>query len=237
MKHRTSLFQLTAANCATVSLRESRIKDMGRTLDVAKKAAIFNAANNIFSRDGYAEAKMTDIAAEAGVAPGTLYLYFENKEALANAIGDEFFSRVIDEFGNLIENIEDPEGIAAVVDYAAEVAFRYKDVLAMVKERHRVRDEKKRGEKKHRFVSRLSEALQKLISQGTIRPYDDINTLAEMVLAIMRRLIMSQAVFGDENIDSLKAGAVLILQHVFFDDISLAAYKLIKQKAHNKANQ
>jgi hypothetical protein len=27
------------------------------------------------------------------------------------------------------------------------------------------------------------------------------------------------------------------LQHVFFDDISLAAYKLIKQKAHNKANQ
>jgi len=42
--------------------------------------AILGAAERLFSRTGYAEAKMADLAREAGVAVGTLYKHFRSKE-------------------------------------------------------------------------------------------------------------------------------------------------------------
>jgi AcrR family transcriptional regulator len=47
-----------------------------------KRDAILDAARAVFSRQGYASAAMDDVAAEAGIAKGTLYLYFRSKEDL-----------------------------------------------------------------------------------------------------------------------------------------------------------
>jgi AcrR family transcriptional regulator len=56
-----------------------------------KRGAILDAARAIFSRKGYSDAAVDDVAEEARVAKGTLYLYFKSKEdlylaALANDI-------------------------------------------------------------------------------------------------------------------------------------------------------
>lgn len=203
---------------------------MVRTLDPAKRSAIITAAKTIIFRDGYVASKMTDIAAEAGVAPGTLYLYFDNKESLASAIGEEFFSRLIDEFGTMILKIDDPDGIEALVDWALETGDRERLVLAMVRDRKN--ELKSKQESRQRLVSRLSESLADLISRGVIRKYSDTNALAQMVLALMRRVLMAHAVFQDENTDELKAGAVEVLQHALFDDVSLAACRLVKRQQH-----
>lgn len=45
-------------------------------------ATICEAAWNLFSSRGYRRTRMSEVAAEAGVAPGTLYLYVQGKEAL-----------------------------------------------------------------------------------------------------------------------------------------------------------
>lgn len=47
-----------------------------------KRAAILDAARTIFSRKGYADTAVDDVAEEARVAKGTLYLYFKSKEEL-----------------------------------------------------------------------------------------------------------------------------------------------------------
>jgi AcrR family transcriptional regulator len=47
-----------------------------------KRSAILDAARTVFSRQGYACAAVGDVAAEAGIAKGTLYLYFKSKEEL-----------------------------------------------------------------------------------------------------------------------------------------------------------
>ncbi len=41
---------------------------------------ILNAAGKIFARDGFHQATVSDIAGQAGVADGTIYLYFKNKD-------------------------------------------------------------------------------------------------------------------------------------------------------------
>jgi AcrR family transcriptional regulator len=52
--------------------------------------AILNAAERCFARMGYNEATTNHIAAEAGISPGSLYQFFANKEAIAQALAARY---------------------------------------------------------------------------------------------------------------------------------------------------
>jgi AcrR family transcriptional regulator len=47
---------------------------------------LLQAAAVVFVRDGFLDAKITDIAAEAGVSNGSFYTYFESKEAIFTTV-------------------------------------------------------------------------------------------------------------------------------------------------------
>ncbi len=55
---------------------------MARPIPPERFAAIVRAATAVFIAQGYRRTQMADVAAELGVAKGTLYLYVESKEAL-----------------------------------------------------------------------------------------------------------------------------------------------------------
>ena len=55
----------------------------------ARPAEILDAALTVFSARGFAAAKLDDVAKEAGISKGTLYLYFDSKEALFEAMALE----------------------------------------------------------------------------------------------------------------------------------------------------
>jgi AcrR family transcriptional regulator len=57
--------------------------------DNAKRRQIVQGARTIFLQHGFDAASMNDIARAAGVSKGTLYVYFENKEQLFEAIVHE----------------------------------------------------------------------------------------------------------------------------------------------------
>ena len=95
---------------------------MARTLDPAKKDTILKMAKLVFQRDGYEDAKMSDIALEAGVAPGTLYIYFKSKEALAEAMSDEFFCLIGQRFEEALTHFDGPASIKLVMDWTADAA-------------------------------------------------------------------------------------------------------------------
>lgn len=59
-----------------------------------KRAAILRAATSVFAEKGFFNAKVADIAKAAGVADGTVYLYFKNKDDVLHSI----FDRAMDEF-------------------------------------------------------------------------------------------------------------------------------------------
>src|SRR5579862_1687364 len=48
----------------------------------ARRDAILNAALDEFSQQGFEAARLDDVAKRAGVAKGTIYLYFRDKESL-----------------------------------------------------------------------------------------------------------------------------------------------------------
>jgi len=59
-----------------------------------REDAIINAAHDEFVENGFEGAKIAGIARRAGVAEGTLYLYFRNKGALLTAVVGAFYSRL-----------------------------------------------------------------------------------------------------------------------------------------------
>jgi len=73
-----------------------------------KYRRIQRAAIEVFASKGYFGARMTDVAAAAEVADGTLYLYFDGKEHLLMSIFDEVLGRFIERLDEEIATLEDP---------------------------------------------------------------------------------------------------------------------------------
>ena len=71
----------TAAVGSAASLRRRR-KD-------ERPSELVAAALDLFVERGFAATRLDDVAARAGVSKGTLYLYFESKEALFKAVIEE----------------------------------------------------------------------------------------------------------------------------------------------------
>jgi TetR/AcrR family transcriptional regulator, fatty acid metabolism regulator protein len=54
-----------------------------------KRRAILEAAITVFARQGFHSARVSDVAAEAGVAYGLVYHYFDSKEQMLNELFSE----------------------------------------------------------------------------------------------------------------------------------------------------
>ncbi len=63
----------------------------------ARPSELLKAALDLFVEKGFASTRLEDVAARAGVSKGTLYLYFENKDALFKAVIQEGIIPVIAE--------------------------------------------------------------------------------------------------------------------------------------------
>jgi TetR/AcrR family fatty acid metabolism transcriptional regulator len=59
-----------------------------------KREAILKAAVKIFAKKGYFNSKVSDIASEAGIADGTVYLYFKSKDEVLRSV----FDRTMEDF-------------------------------------------------------------------------------------------------------------------------------------------
>src|SRR5687768_6727735 len=60
----------------------------------ARREELLRAAARVFAKKGFAHAKISDIAAEAGLSHGLVYHYFDSKEAVFAAIIDSMMSHV-----------------------------------------------------------------------------------------------------------------------------------------------
>ncbi len=74
--------------------RLTRSSGQGRAVVVDKREAILRAAIKVFAERGYFNSKVADIAGEAGIADGTVYLYFKSKDEILHSI----FDRAMEEF-------------------------------------------------------------------------------------------------------------------------------------------
>lgn len=93
------------------SKRMARVQKNGagvKSVVSDKREAILNAATKIFANKGYFNAKVADIAAEAGIADGTVYLYFKSKDEILHSIFDRAMAEFIAEGRRELAAIAEP---------------------------------------------------------------------------------------------------------------------------------
>ena len=96
----------TVPTKAKTQTRRARVEERER--------AIVKAAGHLLAEVGVDKTTMSGIARRAGVAEGTVYLYFENKTALLRAVQATFYERLTEQAS---------QGIVGIADTRARLEF------------------------------------------------------------------------------------------------------------------
>lgn len=108
----------------TVIIMPYRSTENTRRQKDAKRTAMMQAAVRVFAEKGYHAATVRDIVAEAGVAIGTFYFYFPDKETLFNHLFEEtaaFLLQTLDQAINSRTSF--PAQLEAAIQAYINVAF------------------------------------------------------------------------------------------------------------------
>ena len=97
-----------------------------------KRGAILRAATKVFAQNGFFQSQVADVARVAGVAAGTVYLYFKGKDDLLVSIFERSMTEVLAEGRAAVAEVPDPaERLRTLAHLHLERLGRDKD-LAVV---------------------------------------------------------------------------------------------------------
>lgn len=99
----------------------------------SKKKAIFQAAAAVFGQKGFDNASIDEIAKTAGVAKGTIFYYFENKEDLFSALIEEGINILSDEINRIIKlNTSIKEKLEEIIDFHFTFFKKHNSLCLMI---------------------------------------------------------------------------------------------------------
>jgi TetR/AcrR family transcriptional regulator, fatty acid metabolism regulator protein len=90
------------------AVRKPRVAALAEASPLPKRDLILRAAIDVFAERGYFNAQVADVARAAGVAAGTVYLYFKNKDDLLVSIFERSMRDGLAEGRRAVADIDDP---------------------------------------------------------------------------------------------------------------------------------
>lgn len=96
---------MTESSFTSSPARKGRAPSAAKT---DKRARILRGAIQVFARKGFYTARVSDIAKAAGVADGTIYLYFKNKDDILISLFEERFDHLISTLRAELPGLPDP---------------------------------------------------------------------------------------------------------------------------------
>jgi len=98
--------------------------EIGSRAGTAKYDAILRGAIKVFARNGFFNSKVADVAREAGVADGTVYLYFKNKDDILVSIFNDHMREALARGREQLAQIKDP------LDKLKSIVYGHLEVFA-----------------------------------------------------------------------------------------------------------
>ena len=92
-------------------------KEPEGTAQVNRMEAIINAAEKVFAEKDFSEATISEIAKLVGIADGTIYEYFENKEDILFSIAVKRFDTYLREFADTFEMRNSVSKLHRLINY------------------------------------------------------------------------------------------------------------------------
>lgn len=153
------------------------------------RAALVAAARVVFERDGYLDARLSDITAEADCSSGTFYTYFSSKEEIFQAVIDEAQHDLLHPgLPHVSAEESSPAAVIEASNRAYFMAYQRNAKLQLVLDEVAASDAKFREVRQRRsqaFLERNARAIEELQNSGhvdkTLDPVIAARALSSMV--------------------------------------------------------
>lgn len=190
---------------------------MARTANPTVRATILGAARTAFQHKGYMDTRMTDIAALAHVAVGTIYLYFDTKEALILALVDDFHQQLHQEAIPPWRQGDFATAIATALHLTLQIMHEQRDLLTMVYLQMGLAALPEPSTIEVQVTQALTAVLEERIGRGEARPFDAEKT-AQLIIGLVEQAALVHAIEGEASMPQLEATLVRFVQHALIPD-------------------
>jgi len=190
----------------------------------ARRAAILEAGQQMLLEEGYERTSVERITAQVGIARGTFYLYFEDKEALFRALAESLYAPMVEVLEQTAAALEEVQDMGAQQLLYLKMSARLATVIQLNRKgvtlHFRERSAGPAGRIVAEWMSRIEGLACRMLGdaaeRGMIRGVDPY-TVALAIVGAAERLLWGW-VSGDERLDA--DHAALQLANVFFGGIS-----------------
>ncbi len=139
---------------------------MSKRKDTEKYHRIIEAATKVFAKNGFYQSRISEIAKEAKVADGTVYIYFENKDDVLISLFEEQMKLVLDNMALQVAGIEDPaEKLEKFASTHLGLIEKNKDMAEIIQVELRQSSKFMKEYKNERFLEYL-DIIGDIISEG-----------------------------------------------------------------------
>ncbi len=165
----------------------AEIKLSGRTRQpkAVRESEILAAAHGIFSIKGYEKTAMSEIAKGAGVAEGTIYKHFANKQDLLAGVVSGFYKKLIENTENSLQGIKGIENqLRVLITRHIQTFFEDTGLCRLLLQEVRPLNNYPHSEM-HQLTRQYSEILLRVIEEGIslggIRKNISAKTVRDMI--------------------------------------------------------
>jgi AcrR family transcriptional regulator len=192
-------------------------KKRKKAMEALTRQGILDAVIGLLMRDGIQGLTMDRVAAEAGVAKGTLYVHFTNKEEILNAALDTSFDPVVRELSSLLLD-DDHSPDRKLAEFALR-NLRFFDerrdlIRVLFFDRERVLSEKNHYTSRNyrTIMQQVADVLDEGVRQGLFVSLDSMKVAAMFIEANMGMVMqrIHDRVSGDVEKDARQIADIFI---------------------------
>ena len=163
--------------------------------DPDKPQQIIDAAVRVFARNGFYNSRVSDIAREAGIASGTIYLYFKTKDEILVTLFREKMAAFVAALRTAIAHERDPEAkIRRLVRLHFEVLEASPDMAEVVQVELRQGQKFFRGASAHEisaYFDLIGSILHEGVADGVFRRDLPVKVATKMLFGAMDQVTTS----------------------------------------------
>jgi TetR/AcrR family fatty acid metabolism transcriptional regulator len=163
--------------------------------DREKPQQIIDAAIRVFARNGYYNSRVSDIAREAGVASGTIYLYFRTKDEILVTLFRHKMATWLEFLRQAITDEPDPIAkLRRLITLHFTILEEHPDLAEVVQVELRQGQKFLRGEAAHEvtaYFALIGSVLEEGMTAGVIRPHLPVKVATKMLFGAMDQMATS----------------------------------------------